>query len=269
MQRVGSVLLLVVIAGYSMAAEPCGPAVALPAYAHNDYRGDRPCAEALELGYLGLEADVVYRDGAFLLAHGRNEARTGFDLETIYLLPLLERVRLCSRITADHRPFLLTIEDKTPSAESRLALAALLERYSSLLQPSAAGPIAEFILVDEAAAPGSIPAELARCAGLQWRVTSHRPVPPAEAAVAYRLLSLNYSEQIEWDGSGPPPAEARRLIREVVDAAKRVAGCRVRVHHAPARRSIWSWLVREGVDLIGVTDLPKGRELLESVATGR
>ena len=63
-------------------------------------------------------------------------------------------------------------------------------------------------------------------------MTSHRPVPPADAAAAYRLLSLDYGEEIEWDGSGPAPAEARRLIREVVDAARRVPGCRVRVHHA-------------------------------------
>lgn len=262
--QVGTALLIVALAGIARSAEPCGPAASLPAYSHNDYRGDRPCLEALELGYLGLEADVVYRDGAFLLAHSRKEARAGFDLETTYLLPLLERVRQCSRVTADPRPFLLTIEDKAPTTASRLALAALFERYSALLQPSAAGPIAEFILVDEAAAPGSVPAELARCAGLQWRVTSHRPVPPAEAADAYHLLSLDYGEEIDWDGSGPPPAEARRLVREVVDAARRVPGCRVRVHHAPARRSIWSWLLREGVDLIGVTDLPRGVALLES-----
>lgn len=261
---VGTVLLLLLTAGIARSSEPCGPAVPLPAYSHNDYRGDRPCLEALELGYLGLEADVVYKDGAFLLAHSRKEARAGFELEATYLLPLLERVRQCSRVTADPRPFLLTIEDKAPTAASRLALGVLLERYSALLQPSATGPIAEFILVDEAAEPGSVPAELARCAGLQWRVTSHRPVPPADAADAYRLLSLDYGEEIEWDGSGPPPVEARRLIREVVGAARRVPGCRVRVHHAPARRAIWSWLLREGVDLIGVTDLPRGVALLGS-----
>ena len=47
----------------------CGPAHFLPAYSHNDYQNERPLAEALERGYRGVEADVYFRKGVFLLGH--------------------------------------------------------------------------------------------------------------------------------------------------------------------------------------------------------
>jgi hypothetical protein len=256
-------LSLVASAGPAGAGEPCGPARALPAYAHNDYRNDRPCEEALELGYLGVEADVFFSDGALRLAHDRRDVREGFDFEAIYLRPLLSRARRCSRILPDPQPFLVTIEDKAPSVESRLALAMLLERYRELLQSSPEGPIARFILVDNMANPASIPRELRLHAGLQWRVTSRSPAPADDAAVDYLLLSLDYGKEIEWNGSGGPPPAASALIAAVVAAAGRVPGCLVRVHHVPERERIWSWLLDTGVDLIGVTDLPKGAKMLE------
>jgi len=261
-------LSLAASAGPAGAGEPCGPARALPAYAHNDYRNDRPCEEALELGYLGVEADVFFSDGTFRLAHDRGDIREGFDFEAVYLRPLLSRVRRCSRLLPDPKPFLVTIEDKAPSVESRLAMAMLLDRYRELLQSSPEGPIARFFLVDNTASPAAIPRELKLYAGLQWRVTSRNPAPPDDAAVDYRLLSLDYGKEIEWSGSGGPPPAASELIAAVVAAARRVPGCLVRVHHVPARERIWSWLLEAGVDLIGVTDLPKGAKLLEKRKRG-
>lgn len=262
--RCAAALLACLCAGIASAAEqePCGPARAIPAYGHNDYRNERPCSDALELGYLGVEADVFFRDGVFLLAHERKGIRPGFDLESTYLRPLLSRAQQCGRLQLDPRPFVITIEDKAPTPESREALASLLEHYRGLLQSSAEGPIAIFFLVDESATPASVPEALKRVAGLQWRVSSRRPAPPEADAPAYTLLSIDYGEEIEWDGAGDPPPDVRRLVATVVDAAHRVPGCLVRVHHVPERRRIWKFLLEAGVDRIGVTDLGRGAELL-------
>ncbi len=211
------------------------PPRALPAYAHNDYRNTRPVEEAISLGYLGVEADVFFRDGGFLLGHARKEVRPGFDLESAYLRPLLVRAQQCGRLLPDPRPFIITIEDKAPTPESRIALAALLERYRELLALSADAPIARFILVDESATPASVPDALEQVAGLRWRVTDGHPVPPAADAHAYQLLSIHYGEVIEWDGAGDPPADVRRLVTTVVDVARSVPGCLVH------RRSAAGW----------------------------
>lgn len=248
-------LLFLSAAGAGPAAdvESCGPTQSLPAYAHNDYRNDRPCEEALELGFRGVEADVFFIDGMFFLAHDRGDVRDGFDFESVYLQPLLARVRRCSRILPDPRPFVITIEDKAPTPESRLAMAELLARHQELLQSTPEGPIAVFILVDDAATPASIPESLKRYAGLQWRVSAWTPGPPADQAAAYGMLSLDYGKVV-----GDPDLAMDALIPDVVAAAKRVPGCLVRVHHVPVRRRLWTHLLEAGVDLIGVTDLPKG-----------
>jgi hypothetical protein len=228
--RMGAAILLFVsAAGLAAggATEPCGPSRALPAYAHNDYRNTRPVEDALSLGYLGVEADVFFRDGRFLLGHEQKEIRPGFDLESTYLRQLLVRAQQCGRLLPDPRPFIITIEDKAPTPESRVALAALLERYRELPALSADAPIARFILVDESATPASVPDALEQFADLQWRVTNGRPGPPAADAHAYQLLSIHYGEVIEWDGAGDPPADVRRLVTTVVDAARSVPGCLV------------------------------------------
>lgn len=64
------------------------------------------------------------------------------------------------------------------------------------------------------------------------------------------------------DGTGDPPPALRKLIPVVVSAAKRVPGCRMRVHNVPARGRIWNYLLEAGVDLIGVSELRQGAELL-------
>jgi hypothetical protein len=253
---------LAATAAAATGADTCGPSRALSAYAHNDYRNAHPVEDALSLGYLGVEADVFFRDGVFLLAHERKEVLPGFDLESTYLRPLLARARQCGRLQPDPRTFVITIEDKAPTAESRAAMATLLERYRGLLGDAAGAPTAAFILVDESATPASVPEELKRVAGLQWRVSRGHPAPPVADAHAYALLSIDYGEEIEWDGVGDPPPDVCRLVASVVDAAHRAPGCLVRVHHVPERRRIWEYLLKAGVDRIGVTDLQRGAALL-------
>jgi len=46
-------------------------------------------------------------------------------------------------------------------------------------------------------------------------------------------------------------------------------GVPIRVHHAPARRPIYEWLVAEGVTLIGSGDLMRDRELLLELSARR
>lgn len=76
MRMGAAILLFVSAAGLATAGapEPCGPSRALPAYAHNDHRNTRPVDDALSLGYRGVEADVFFRDGRFLLGHARSSA---------------------------------------------------------------------------------------------------------------------------------------------------------------------------------------------------
>lgn len=63
------------------------------AHAHNDYLHERPLLDALNDGFCSVEADVFLVDGKLLVGHGRAELRSQRTLETLYLDPLLIRVR--------------------------------------------------------------------------------------------------------------------------------------------------------------------------------
>src|SRR5688500_8778915 len=62
-------------------------------FAHNDYARAVPFYEAydLEVGY--IEADVFLVDSKIVVAHDKHEIRPERDLETLYLIPLLQKVR--------------------------------------------------------------------------------------------------------------------------------------------------------------------------------
>jgi hypothetical protein len=241
---------------------PCGPAHALPAYSAHDWKGKRPRLDALELGYLGVEADVVLVKDTFMLAADPKQVRPDAGFEATYLRHFLDRLERCPRILPDARPFVILIEDRAPTTESRLQLASLLSRYRALLRPGAGSPIAEFILTDTGASPATIPEDLRKDVGLEWRVTSQHPAPPAADAEAYRLLGIDYRKEIGWDGDGRPPAAASKMVAAAVTAARELPGVRVRVFNVPSSRRVWTWLLDAGIDLVGADDPAEGARLL-------
>ena len=123
----------------------------------------------------------------------------------------------------------------------------------------------DIVLVGDGDSPATVPPDLARYVGFQWRCTMEQPGPPAGNAASWKLLSIDYQKVIRWDGDGRPTARARKLMRAVVDARDRLPGCRIRVHNVPARTSIYRFLLDAGVDLIGVVDLAKGESVLQSL----
>ncbi|MEX2153267.1 MAG: hypothetical protein WD825_08000 [Gemmatimonadaceae bacterium] len=117
------------------AQEAC-PRAFLPAYAHNDYENERPLADALGLGYRGVEVDVFLLDSVLRVDHDAKSARRRKPFESVYLAPLRALVGRCGHLTADHRPFLVAIELKERSEETFDSLSALLSRYSDLFAES-------------------------------------------------------------------------------------------------------------------------------------
>jgi hypothetical protein len=241
---------------------PCGPAHALPAYVAHDWKTKRPRLDALELGYLGVEADVVLVTDTFMLANDPKQVNPEAGFESTYLWHFLDGLSRCKRLQPDPRPFLVLIADRAPTPESRLYMASLLGRYRGLLKPVDGTPIAEFILTGAQDTPATIPEDLRKYVGFEWRVTSQQPAPPPAEAAPYRLLGIDWRKEIGWDGAGQPPAAAKKLVAAAVAAAKAVPGTRVRAYNVPSSGRAWAWLLDAGVDLVGVDDPVEGARLL-------
>ena len=239
----------------AVGADSCAKVALLPAYAHNDYRNRRPLIDALELGYRGVEADVFRVGNELLVGHKRSETRVANTLSRLYLEPLRERQRACGYLLADRSPFLLNVEIKEPDSAAFSLLLAELGQYPELL------PALRVTLVGWWPTP--VPG------GKPWPpyVRHQRVVQrggaqtlPADSA-SIGLVSIDYGKVSRWRGSGAIPAADSVAISRAVELAAQL-GVPLRVHHAPEDGRVYQWLLREGVTLLGATNLERTRSLL-------
>ena len=245
------------------AACPRGPV--LPAYAHNDYANPHPLHDALELGFRGVEADVLLRGGELRVGHEASATRPGRDLETLYLEPLREVVHRCGRVLTSSAPFLLNIELKERSPAGYDSLRALFERYADLLEPLRAGldgPPVEVILVGwYPPLTDSTPNRESRL-WRQQRLTTLSPDAGSEATPAVRLISLDYGKKIGWSGRGPPPDRAESWLARLRAAKAEGPGRQARAYNVPVDPAVYRLLLEGGVDLIGTKRLAESRQVL-------
>jgi hypothetical protein len=247
-------------------AQPACPRATLPAYAHNDYANPRPLLDALSLGYRGVEADVILVGGDLRLGHDRRAARRGATLEAQYLAPLHSLVARCGTLTADGRPFLLTVELKEASQPAYDTLLAVLARHGTLVRPSSGNasdersgaPAVEVVLVGwhppAPSAGGPVP--LGRHERL--RRADGRALDISGPAV--RLLSLDYGKTV---GRWWVTAAARRRWLATLRATKAASpALQIRAHNVPVDARVYRELFAAGVDLIGTEHLAATARLL-------
>ena len=244
--------------------DSCAVGTPIPAYAHNDYLNERPLFEALALGYQGVEADFHYVRGALLVAHDRHQVRSDRTLESLYLEPLREWVARCGTVLPSRKPLLLNIEAKTSGVEAYRALVRVLRRYRDILtvvrdgeeQP---GPV-QVVLVGWYPPLAELEAEPERLVAVQWYADTE-PVP-AMPAHLIRLVSVDYGDNVGWDGRGALPADAARVLQRLIAARDAVPGRIARVHNVPVDSMVYRTVLAAGVDLIGTQDLHATRALL-------
>src|ERR1700722_3090172 len=89
------------------------------AHAHNDYEHKRPLFDALDQGLCSVEADIFLVDGQLLVGHTRRSLKPERTLESLYLVPLKERVdKNGGRVYPGGPEFTLLIDIKTNGAQT-------------------------------------------------------------------------------------------------------------------------------------------------------
>lgn len=242
---------------------PAGPM--LPAYAHNDYANPHPLSDALELGFRGVEADILLRGGELRVGHDASVTRPGRNLEALYLRPLRAIVRECGHVLAPSLPFLLNIELKERSRAGYDSLIALLQRYADLFEApnSRLGvPPVEIILVGWYPPPGDSSPDARYRVWRQERITTLSPSSGSQSTTAVRLVSLDYGKTIGWPGRGPVPERAARWLARLRAAKGEGPGRLARAYNVPIDPAVYRLLLEAGVDLIGTKRLLASRQVL-------
>ncbi|MEU0134038.1 phosphatidylinositol-specific phospholipase C/glycerophosphodiester phosphodiesterase family protein [Streptomyces sp. NPDC006296] len=244
------------------AARPHGPRPLARAHAHNDYLHPRPLHDALAHGFTSVEADVFLVDGELLVAHEAESLDPARTLVSLYLDPLLARIRAHhGSVYAGHPgPLHLLIDLKTDGAAAYLALDRVLRRYRSVLSRSVHGRVrpgaVTCVISGDRAARLPMEAQTTRYAFYDGRPEDLGTGVPASFMP---LVSGNWTTSFGWQGTGPFPAAERDRLRTFVSAAH-AHGQRVRFWATPdtagpARDAVWAELVAADVDHLNTDDL--------------
>ncbi len=258
---------LAITPGVTQAQGGCHRAPTLPAYSHNDYENARPLHEALELGFRGVEADVVYRGGELRIGHDPAATRRGRNLENLYLQPLRAIVQRCSGVIGSAEPLLFNIELKERSRLTYDSLLATIGRYPDLFEadrPAGIPPV-QVILVGWYPTPGDSMFEAAHSVWRQEKITSLSPDGGTRPSSAVRLVSLDYGKTIGWSGRGPPPEKASKWLAHLRAVGQESPGRLTRVYNAPVHPAVYRLLLEGGVDLIGTERLVASQGVLRDI----
>ncbi|MBN8249457.1 MAG: phosphatidylinositol-specific phospholipase C/glycerophosphodiester phosphodiesterase family protein [Verrucomicrobia bacterium] len=253
--------LLPVVGSLPLPAAP--PVPALPrAHAHNDYEHPRPLLDALDQGFTSVEADVHLVDGHLLVAHDRDQVRSGRTLEALYLDPLAERVRTNGGAVYDRSaPFTLWVDIKADPEGSYAALRPLLERHQDLLTrftDTNRTPGAVTVILSGARPTATVRGEAVRWCALDGRLPDLDANP---SPFLYPVVSDNWRPTFSWFRDQRLPEADRRRLRDLVRRAHE-QGRQIRFWGVQDEPFAWRELRDAGVDLINTDRLADLRAFL-------
>ena len=238
------------------------------AHAHNDYEHTRPLQDALDHGFTSVEADVWLVGGELLVGHDVTDLVPGRTLQSLYLDPLVQRVRdHGGEVYSGHdEPLQLLIDIKNTGAATYAQLDQVLGQYRRILTRYAGQRVVEravSVVVSGDRPRALMEAQKVRLASYDGRLTDLGSGAPASFVP---LISSNWNSTFTWQGVGEMPADQRAALHRISGTAH-ANGQRVRFWATPdvpgaAREAVWAELLAAGVDHVNTDDLPGLRAFL-------
>jgi hypothetical protein len=220
------------------------------AHSHNDYEHTRPLWEALQNGFISVEADVHYQNEKLLISHNTpgNQAPT---LAKLYLAPLDSLLKINGgRVYAGQdKTFYLMIDCKTESESTYQAIRQSVNHYPSLLCSSIKCPVKIFLSGNRAIRTLSV--EGYSGIGIDGR--------PEDLGKGFStdlmpVISDNFNNWSTWNGNMTPSSNELERIKNLA-VKVHSEGKKLRLWAIPDNEIAWSALLEAGVDMINTDHL--------------
>jgi hypothetical protein len=242
------------------ALRPQRRATVAQAHSHNDYEQVRPFALAYERGFGSMEADIWLKEGELYVAHDAKDIRSERTLSSLYLDPLLGKVRSNNgKVYArEGQSLQLLIDIKSSARETVNKLQEVLERYPELINNKGI----------ELVISGNRPPSIEWSALPAYLYVDGRPNEQYDesAMKKVKLISQSFFMYSRWSGKGEIPASDRSAMKAVVDAAH-AKGKRFRFWASPDTPECWKLLQELGADHINTDKVSELAEALQGSRT--
>lgn len=253
-------LVLLVFAGSTCQAQN---SLLAHGFAHNDYWHRRPLYDALDKGYVNIEADIYLRKGQLIVAHLMPVFKKKKTLEQLYLKPLLEGVKGTNKqIHGVLAPLTLMIDIKSDADKTYAELEPLLQKYKSILSSYENGKLIRrqvTVVITGHKPYALIKAQANRIAFIDEDLMKVEDDISAEGL--YQTASCKYSRMLSWEGTGEIPRHEKERLTSYVAAAHQY-GKKVRLWGSPENELVWAELLACGVDLINTDKLEELQNFL-------
>jgi hypothetical protein len=229
------------------------------AHAHNDYEHARPLFDALDHGFCSVEADIWLTPKGLQIGHDKKDLKPGRTLESLYLDPLRERVKMNGgRVYKGGPEFYLLIDVKTDAEAPYAALAKTLINYRDILTDNLSTQKGVTAILSGNRAFDAVAREPVRFVGIDGRPENLDDNSPA---VLYPWISGNWQLSFKWKGEGPIPADEKQKLNDMVKRAHE-QGRKIRFWNTAEKPAMWKELVAAGVDYINTDKLNELQQFL-------
>lgn len=225
-------------------------------HSHNDYEQDRPLFEALDNGFVSVEADVHLINGKLYVTHDIPATLDPkLTLEAMYLDPLKAHIQKNNGSVYPNYNgvFYLMVDFKTEAVPTYKKLKEILTKYEDILSivkndVEQKGVVKVFI-------SGNRPIEKILKEETKLALLDGRPkdLESNISSLIMPVVSDNYNNFLSWDGYNQlDKAEEQRFKLLVKNT--HAQGKVIRLWASPDNENVWRFLLENDVDLIN-TDL--------------
>jgi hypothetical protein len=231
------------------------------AHAHNDYEHARPLKDALQNGFVSVEADVHLLEGKLLVSHDR-PGKNSSSLEKLYFVPIdsLLKINSGNVYPSSDITFYLMIDIKTEGEATYQAIKKTMIQYPALNCSPKNCPVK--ILIS-----GNRPVSAIVKEGYSGIAIDGRPddIGKGYSDELMPVISDHFKNWSSWNGKSELTTKD---LERVVELSQRVhaEGKKLRLWAIPDHEVAWTALLKAGVDFINTDRLP---ELNNFLSQGR
>ena len=220
------------------------------AHAHNDFEHAHPLIDALQNGFISVEADIHLWNGKLLVSHDRPDKNSS-SLEKLYLAPLdsLLKVNSGRVYKGSQTTFYLMIDIKTEAKTTYQAIKRAAVNYPTLLCASENCPVQIFL-------SGNRPVSMIEKEEYTGLAVDGHPndVGKGFHSELMPVISDHFNNWSGWNGKTKPTSKDLQRIKKLSQQVH-AEGKKLRLWAIPDNELAWKALLNAGVDFINTDRL--------------